>query len=72
MDKKIRICTLILAFCLTAISMCLPAFATGNGLPSDNGAVNTGLMALVVVLLALFMLSVVFLAIVIIKTGKKK
>lgn len=72
MDKNIRICILILTFCFIAMLMCSPAFATEYGLPSDNGALNTGAVALIVVLLALFMLSLVFLAIVIMKTGKKK
>lgn len=73
MKKFARI---ILFICALSLMLCaLSTFAAAEGqlpMPTDDTTQNTLFMVLLCVLVALFLLAIVFLVVVLIKTGKKK
>lgn len=67
---------LMLFICAVSLMICafgVTAMADGElPMPTDDVTQNTLLVVLLCVLVALFLFSIIFLAVVLIKTGKKK
>lgn len=73
MKKFARIILLICAASLMLVSLSLSVAAEGQlPMPTDDTTHNTLFMVLLCVLVALFLLAIIFLVVVLIKTGKKK
>lgn len=73
MKKHLRIIAMICLVCIILPTLTLATSAAeGLPLPSDNQTENTIFIVGLMVLVALFMLAIVFLVIVLMKTKKKK
>lgn len=73
MKSFARIIIFICALSMMLCALCTSAAAEGQlPMPTNDTTQNTLLIALLCVLVALFLLAIIFLAVVLIKTGKKK
>ena len=73
MKKFAKIMLFICALSVMLCALGVTAMAKGElPMPTNDTTQNTLLMALLCVLVALFLFAIIFLAVVLIKTGKKK
>lgn len=73
MKSFAKILVLICALCLMLCALSTAVMAEGElPMPTDDATQNTLFMALLCVLVALFLFAIIFLIVVLIKTGKKK